>query len=84
MPRSEISSSKHKPTHIEQQRIIPGGVVPTFFDSVKSGFGWGIGTSLARTLFSSPVTTTPVKGMTEYEQCIADHRDDCAQFAEKK
>jgi hypothetical protein len=61
-----------------EHRIIPGGVVPTgqptIFDSIKSGFG----------LFGGLVVK---KELTEFERCLAEHREDiayCAQFAEKK
>jgi len=61
-----------------EHRIIPGGVVPialpTLFDSIKSGFR----------LFDALVIK---KEVTEFERCLAEHREDiayCAQFAEKK
>lgn len=70
----------HTDQHQSQNhRIIPGGVVPmgqpTLFDAIKTGFGWGIG------------GPTIKKEPTEFERCLAEHRDDiayCAQFAEKK
>ena len=81
MPDKKTNNKKPPVEH--QHRIIPGGVVPiapaTLFDSIKSGFGWSIG----RNMFGGQKEKEP----TEFERCLAEHREDiayCAQFAEKK
>jgi hypothetical protein len=57
--------------------------------AVKEGFGWGIGTSVARSLFGGGgVPQPPAKSEpTEFERCIAEHKEDiaiCAHLAQKK
>lgn len=70
MPHSTVSTSviiKHK---------------SSLLGSIKEGFGWGIGTAVARTLFGGS-SAQP----TDFEQCIAEHKDDialCAHLAQKK
>lgn len=52
--------------------------------AVKEGFGWGIGTSVARSLFGGGSAKTEP---TEFERCVAEHKDDigvCAHLAQKK
>lgn len=68
---------------------------PTIGQSIKEGFGVGIGVSLANRLVSnifgpptiqtsSPTVNPPYSAPTPFEQCIAEHREDitvCAHLA---
>lgn len=66
---------------------------PSFGQSVKEGFGWGVGTSIARSLFggsqSQAVPVTPVAPAAptpknpEYEQCMKEsfnNAEACKQY----
>ena len=60
----------------------------TLGQSIKQGFGFGIGSAIAHRIFGpSTVAVSQKTEPTAYEQCIAEHRDDialCAHLAEKK
>ncbi len=86
MPRSSpvIKRPTFSPSVISVQRE------SSLLGAVKEGFGWGIGTSVARSLFggSGSQQQQQVKAEpTEFERCIAEHKDDiavCAHLAQKK
>jgi hypothetical protein len=71
--------------------VIPAAA-PTFGQSIKDGFGMGVGSAIAHRmvsgLFGAPtVNTVAAAAPTAFEQCIAEHRDDialCSHLAEKK
>ena len=61
----------------------------SLFGAVKEGFGWGVGMQAARSLFGGGGTQQPQPRPepTEFERCIAEHKDDialCAHLAQKK
>ena len=83
-----VKPSPVKPAPTARQIVAPQAVAmerPSFGQSVKEGFGWGIGTSIARSIFGGGggggVTTQTVapapppqkssdSGNHEYEQCM--------------
>ena len=74
------------PTHISTS-VAQG---PTLGQSIKDGFGLGIGSAIGHRIvsgvFGAPSVTT-IKEPTAFEQCIAKNRDDiavCAHLAEKQ
>ena len=68
---------------------------PSLGQSIKDGFGLGMGSAIGQRLVSSLFGTptiqiapapAPKREITAFEQCIAEHRDDvavCAHLAEK-
>jgi hypothetical protein len=63
----------------------------SLFGAVKEGFGLGVGIEAARSLFggnrSQPQQVIHKSEPTEFERCIAEHKDDialCAHLAQKK
>jgi hypothetical protein len=63
----------------------------SLFGAVKEGFGLGVGIEAARSLFGSnrsqPQQVIHKSEPTEFERCIAEHKDDialCAHLAQKK
>lgn len=64
---------------------------PTLGQSMKDGFGLGVGSAIAHRLvagiFGAPtVAVAQAREPTAFEQCVAEHRDDialCTHLAEK-
>ena len=91
MPRSTPAAIKRP---IFTPSSIPTSVAvhreTSLMGSIKEGFGLGVGMSVARSLFGggAPVQHQPQKSEpTEFERCIAEHKDDvavCAHLAQKK
>ena len=94
MPRQSASSpARQTPIHQTPTRQTPihqapihqtptiVQQAPTLGQTIKQGFGFGIGNAIAHRIFGSRKEPTP------YEQCIAEHRDDaavCAHLAQTK
>jgi hypothetical protein len=92
MPRSSPAAIK-RPVVTSPAPVVtsPAPVVtpsePSLMSAVKSGFGWGIGTSVARSLFGGAPQPSVKSEPTEFERCIAEHRENialCAHLAQKK
>ena len=88
MPRVATPKHKTNPLPLPVVQYKP----PSVGQSMKEGFGLGIGVSLANRLVSGifgpptvqSVVTTTNPTVTAFEQCIAEHRDDigaCAHLA---
>lgn len=88
MPRSQ--TSRHLPAPQSKVNTIIPAAAPTLGQSLKDGFGLGMGSAIAHRMvsgiFGSPSVTVQ-REPTAFEQCVAEHRDDvalCAHLAEKK
>ena len=60
--RSSISKSIYKPIKTQAPAQVPQTIqvqqeTPSMLSSVKQGFGWGVGTSIARNIFSGNTET---------------------------
>lgn len=59
--------------------IQPTHSSPSLFQTVKEGFSFGLGSAIAHRivggLFASPPGQTKERVITEYEQCLIEHRD---------
>lgn len=55
---------------------------PTIGQSIKEGFGWGIGTSIARRLFGPSETVRVVHTNEAYTKCLEEKgsKEECQQF----
>lgn len=73
---------------------LPSGAGPSLGQSIKDGFGLGIGSAIGHRIvsgiFGAPtvnVAAAAPREPTAFEKCVADHRDDialCAHLAEKQ
>lgn len=94
--KSRIAPSRPVPapqSTVSSVMPLPSGTGPTLGQSIKDGFGLGIGSAIGHRIvsgiFGAPtvnVTTAP-REPTAFEKCISEHRDDvalCAHLAEKK
>lgn len=96
MPRIAQSNKPRLPApQSKVSSVIPvPAAAPTLGQSMKDGFGLGIGSAIAHRvvsgIFGAPTVNTvaaPPREPTAFEQCVAEHRDDialCAHLAEKK
>jgi hypothetical protein len=106
MPRSAPAAPlavPNKSKHATVRSVVPPAYAPpppppqmqapTLGQSIKDGFGLGLGSSIASRLvsniFGPPTITvqTAQRQPTEYEQCLVEHRDDpgvCGHLAQKK
>jgi hypothetical protein len=92
MPRSIAAKNKTSTVPVHAT-MIPAYRPPTIGQSIKEGFGVGVGVSLANRIvsgiFGPPTVQTiqvsqKVPTVSAFEQCIAEHRDDvgaCAHLA---
>ncbi len=79
--------AKHTPAPVTLS--VPAYQPPTIGQSIKDGFGLGVGVNLASRLVSEifgppTVQTVQVPTVSAFEQCIAEHRDNvgaCAHLA---
>jgi hypothetical protein len=84
MPRSIAAKRNTVPAPVTLS--VPAYRPPTIGQSIKEGFGVGVGVSLANRLVSGifgPPTVQTIQ-VSAFEQCIAEHRDDvgaCAHLA---
>jgi hypothetical protein len=78
MPRSTNKSVVNKPVvnnSVVQNRL-PGNEHPSLFSSIKQGFGFGIGSSIAHNIFDSkaakplPPLHPVIDKTTEFKQCM--------------
>jgi len=78
MPRSTNKPVVNKPVvnnSVVQNRL-PGNENPSLFSSIKQGFGFGIGSSIAHNIFDSkparPLAPLPpvIDKITEFKQCM--------------
>jgi hypothetical protein len=88
MPRSSPIAIK-RPIFTPSTPSAPVQRETSLMGAVKEGFGWGVGTSVARSLFGGAPTTTIVQQQpqksepTEFERCIAEHKDDMGEYKDK-
>lgn len=83
-PAPSKSMSVSKPSSVQTIHVQQ----PTFGESLKSGFGFGIGSSIAHNIFGSRPASTPAPApvqsapmadptkLTSYEQCLVDTHGD--------
>jgi hypothetical protein len=93
MPRAKIfapSAPKYIPSAPPIQTVSVQRDI-SLLGSLKEGFGLGVGIEAARSLFGSnrsqPQQVIHKSEPTEFERCIAEHKDDialCAHLAQKK
>ena len=75
MPRSSNKPVINKPVvnnPVVQNRL-PGNEKPSLFSSIKQGFGFGIGSSIAHNIFDSKPARTldpVIDKITEFKQCM--------------
>ena len=71
MPRSSNKPVVNKPvvSSVLQNRL-PGNEQPSLFSSMKQGFGFGIGSSIAHNIFDRKVEHPVVDKTTEFKQCM--------------
>jgi len=75
MPRSSNKPVVNKPvaSPVLQNRL-PGNEQPSLFSSVKQGFGFGMGSSIAHNIFDRkvehPVIDKITDKTTEFKQCM--------------
>jgi hypothetical protein len=76
MPRSTNKPVINKPVvnnSVVQNRV-PGNDRPSLFSSIKQGFGFGIGSSIAHNIFDSkeakPIQPVIIDKTTEFKQCM--------------
>ena len=73
MPRS---TNKPVVNNSLVQNRLPGNQQPSLFSSIKQGFGFGIGSSIAHNIFDSKETKTHpplhpvIDKTTEFKQCM--------------
>jgi hypothetical protein len=86
MPRSTNKAVISKPAvnNSALQNRVPGYQQPSFFSTIKQGFGFGIGSSIAHNIFDSK-EAKPVERVidktTEFKQCMEktyNNYDECA------
>jgi hypothetical protein len=81
MPRSNNKPVVNKPavSNSVLQNRLPGNERPSLFSSIKEGFGFGIGSSIAHNIFDSkeakPMPPMPplrpvIDKTTEFKQCM--------------
>jgi hypothetical protein len=73
MPRSTNKPVITKPTNSVIQNRLPVNEKPSLFSSIKQGFGFGIGSSIAHNIFDSKEAKplSPVIDKTiEFKQCM--------------
>jgi hypothetical protein len=87
MPRS---TNKPVVNNSVAQNRLPGNENPSLFSSMKQGFGFGIGSSIAHNIFDSkpakplpPLHSLPpvIDKITEFKQCMEktyNNYDECA------
>ena len=93
MPRATNKSVISKPVvnSVVQHRL-PGNEQPSLFSSIKQGFGFGIGSSIAHNIFDSkeakPMPPLPpmrpvIDKTTEFKQCMEktyNNYEECASI----
>jgi len=75
MPRSNTKQLVNKPALSNSviQNRLPGNEPPSLFSSLKQGFGFGIGSSIAHNIFDSKEAKPlhpVVDKITEFKQCM--------------
>ena len=72
MPRSSNKPVVNKPvvsSSVLQYRL-PGNEQPSLFSSMKQGFGFGIGSSIAHNIFDRKVEHPVIDKITEFKKCM--------------
>ena len=91
MPRSNNKPVVNKPavSNSVLQNRLPGNERPSLFSSVKQGFGFGIGSSIAHNIFDSKEAKPPIHlhtvidKTTEFNQCMEktySNYEECARI----
>ena len=85
MPRSANKVSVQTKSHYPSQTQ-PVQVQTTLGQSIKQGFGFGVGSHLAHAILGptnrpNPTEQTPIVINNEYKQCMAENNDDKAACA---
>lgn len=86
---SSLGKSKSQPTHpVMVQTIQPPSMLSNIKDGIASGFGWGIGTSVARKIFGlgdSSATSSPTISTTSNSMCQNEQNalNECIRNSEK-
>jgi hypothetical protein len=75
MPRSSNKPLINKPVgnNSAVQHRLPGNEHPSLFSSIKQGFGFGMGSSIAHNIFDSKEAKTQpvvIDKTTEFKQCM--------------
>ena len=84
MPRSLQARTK---SHYPSTSQTPVQVQTTLGQSIKQGFGFGVGSHLAHAILGSTVKPSPTEQKptetkpTEYKQCMTENNDDKAACA---
>ena len=72
MPRSTNKPVISKPivnNSVVQNRL-SGNVQPSLFSSIKQGFGFGVGSSIAHNIFDTKAARPVIDKTTEFKQCM--------------
>jgi hypothetical protein len=81
MPRTSNKSVISKPA-VNTSAIQISNQQPSLFSSIKQGFGFGIGSSIAHNIFDSKEAKNPVTDKTtEFKQCMEktyNNYDECS------
>ena len=72
MPRSSNKPVINKPVgnNSAVQHRLPGNEHPSLFSSIKQGFGFGMGSSIAHNIFDSKAAKPVTDKTTEFKQCM--------------
>jgi len=67
-----------------QQPQVPAVRQPTMLDSIKSGFGFGVGSAVARSMVDSVFRPDPKEAKAEFVKCMETKTyEECTIFLEK-